>query len=602
MKKALYITVFTLILWNQLLAQKSDLTTYYERSGYLETPGYFETIEFCRLLDETSAEITYTTFGRSSRGKDLPMLIIDKEGLVSPEAIKARGRLIVLIQACIHPGECEGKDAGLLLARNLIKNTGTADNRAPGKELLDNISIIFLPVFNVDGHERFGPYNRINQNGPKEMGWRTTAQNLNLNRDFLKADAPEMKAWLTMFNHWLPDFFIDTHTTDGADYQYLLTYAIEIFGNMDKELTRWCKENFIPVLQETMSKSGKPIFPYVGFRNWHDPRSGLISEAAPPMLSQGYTAMRNRPGLLIETHMLKPYRQRVNVTYDCILISLDILSREKDKYTELVSGADAFAASPAFLREPFPLAFKTSMTDSIMTDFLGFEYSIEKSDLTGGDWFHYTDKPVTFSLPYFTTARPTRETQLPLAYIVPSEWQSVIERLRLHGIKMTQTESEINIPVKTTIFSNPKWQQNPYEGRHPLLNVDIEEKEQEITFPAGSVIVETSQPAARIIAHLLEPKGNGSLLYWGFFDAVFEQKEYGESYVIEKVAREMIAKDPKLGLAFEEKKKSDSNFAKSQWDMINWFYNRSAWADPKRMVYPVGKLDNDQVLRELLHR
>jgi hypothetical protein len=191
---------------------------------------------------------------------------------------------------------------------------------------------------------------------------------------------------------------------------------------------------------------------------------------------------------------------------------------------------------------------------------------------------------------------------LPFAYIVPVEWKTVIERLRFHGITMTTIGSDINIPVKKYRFSNPKWQQNPYEGRHPMTSIVTEEFDQETTFPAGSVIVEISQPTAKIIAHMLEPQGEGSFVYWGFFDAVFEQKEYGESYVIEKLAREMIVEDPALKVAFDEKRHADTNFAKNQWEMINWFYNRSKYADPKRLVYPVGKIYNEAALKELLHR
>jgi hypothetical protein len=300
--------------------------------------------------------------------------------------------------------------------------------------------------------------------------------------------------------------------------------------------------------------------------------------------------------------MLKPYKTRVDATYDCILASLEILAREKDHLKSLINEADRFTSGATFLKEPFPLSFETSMKDSVMTDFLGFEYTVEKSDLTGGEWFHYSNKPVTFRLPYFRTITPDKTTRLPLAYIIPVEWKTVIERIQFHGIKMTIIGSDINIPVKKYRFINPKWQQNPYEGRHPMTNISAEEFDQETTFPAGSVIVELAQPAAKIIVHMLEPEGEGSFVYWGFFDAVCEQKEYGESYVIEKLAREMIAEDPVLKVAFEEKRNTDTNFAKNHWDMINWFYNRTQYADQKRLVYPVGKIYNEAVLSELLHR
>lgn len=582
------------------ISQTTIPLTKYENSEFLETDRFEATIQYCKTLDSLSESITYKTFGKSPRGNELPLLILDKDGYSDPSKIHSTGRLIVLIQACIHPGECEGKDAGILLFRNFILPEKKGNLQTPDAKILDKISVVLIPVFNVDGLQRFGPFNRINQNGPKETGWRTTSQNLNLNRDYLKADTPEMQAWLSLFNQWIPDFFIDSHTTDGADYQYVLTYGMELNSSLDANLTRFCREKFIPEMEKTMRNIQEPVFPYVSFRNWHDPRSGLISEVSPPMLSQSYTANRNRPGLLIETHMLKPYRQRVTATYDCFLTSLQILSENKPTYQLLVRSADQTLSSGSFPWNEFPLTYKTSMADSIMTDFLGFEYSVERSDLTGGDWFHYTDKPITFRLPLFSSAKPEKVVRLPLAYIIPPEWETVIQRLKLHGIKMQYLVSPANLKVSTCRFTNPKWQQNPYEGRHPLINITYTEAEEPTTFPAGSAVIETCQPAARIIAHLLEPDGNGSFLYWGFFDPVFEQKEYGESYVIERLAREMIQADPSLKPAFEAKLKSDSKFAESQRDIINWFYNQSKFADPKRMVYPVGKIYNKKDLESLL--
>ena len=199
------------------------------------------------------------------------MMIVDKEGLVSPEEIRKRGRVVLLVESAIHPGEPDGKDAMLMLVRDIALT-----QKHPGLE--DNVSILFIPVFNADGHERFGKYNRINQNGPVEMGWRVTAQNYNLNRDFLKADSPEMQAWLKLYNKWQPEFFIDCHTTDGADYQYVLTYKLETYGNMLPDLSDWQTESYLPYIIEKMQSVNYPVFPYVYFRRWHDPRSGLHTE------------------------------------------------------------------------------------------------------------------------------------------------------------------------------------------------------------------------------------------------------------------------------------------------------------------------------------
>jgi hypothetical protein len=582
--KRLLLTAVSLFLFSGLYSQGTDWSTPFERSGGLETPRYRETVDYLKRLAEASPMITLTSIGKSARGADIPLLIVDREGLSEPFAIHAAGRSVLLVQACIHPGESEGKDAGMMFIRDL-----TVTSAIP-RTLLNNVSILFIPILNVDGHERFGPYNRINQNGPREMGWRVTANNLNLNRDFLKADAPEMAAWLRFFNEWMPDFFVDCHTTDGADYQYVVTYLMEIYGDMDPRLTTWSRDTFIRQFRQSMENAGYPVFPYVDFRRWHDPRSGLITEVAPPMLSQGYTALRNRPGLLIETHMLKPYDIRVKATYESLKISLGILDRENTRLRGLISQADQFCTSPEFLKLPFPLQFETNETDSTMVDFRGFDYTVEKSPLSGGDWFRYSHNPVTFRLPYFFKTRPVVTAKLPAAYIIPAEWKSVIDRLQLHGIQVRFLQKGTAIRVTSCRLRSPKWQQNPYEGRHPMTSIEYDEFPETRWFPPGSAVVEVPQQAARIIPHILEPKGNGSYLYWGFFDAVFEQKEYAESYVLESLAEKMCRGNPSLLEELNRKKASDTTFAKNPLLILNWFYNQSPWADPRKNVYPVGKI------------
>lgn len=582
-----------------MYSQQTNWLTDYEKSGRTETPRYKETLDYCRRLDSASSLITFISFGKSAQGQDLPLLIMDKEGLSDPEKIHDSGRLLLLIQACIHPGECEGKDAGLMLFRDLMLNQQSSASSYPLSGLLDHVSIIFIPIFNADGHERFGPYNRINQNGPKEMGWRVTANNLNLNRDFLKADTPEMQAWLKMFNNWMPDFFIDTHTTDGADYQYVLTYLMEIYGDMDQPLTDWSKEVLIPEMKKKMEQTGFPVFPYVDFRRWHDPRSGLITEVAPPMLSQGYTALRNRPGLLIETHMLKPYQLRVNATYQCILACLETLNHENVNLRMLITKADQFVSGEEFLQLPFPLRFETLKSDSLMTDFKGVEYTEEKSAISGGSWFKYSSIPANFKLPYFCRSEVTDSTRLPYAYIIPAEWKTVVDRIRIHGIRVRTLNKATIISITTFRFKNPKWQVNPYEGRHAMTNIEYDEIIENRWFPAGSVIVEVMQPAGRIIPHMLEPRGNGSYLYWGFFDAIFEQKEYAESYVLEKMASEMLAVNPDLQMEFEIKKSADTAFAKNPQSILNWFYSKSPYIDNRKGIYPVGKIFNREILNSL---
>jgi hypothetical protein len=567
-----------------LIAQNADWQTYYEKSGKIATPRYAEAVSFLERLDAKSDKLFMNDFGVSPQQRPIKYVIYDREGLTDPEAIKASGRVLLLVQAGIHPGESEGKDAMLLLLRDqVIENKYTA--------LFEQVSLLFIPVFNVDGHERFSPYGRINQNGPVEMGWRVTAQNYNLNRDYLKADAPEMQAWLKLFHRFNPDFFIDTHTTDGADYQYVITYGLELDGNMDAGLTAWQKDVFLPYWDKAMHADGFPVFPYVSFRRWHDPRSGLVSWMSGPMLSQGYTAQCNRAGLLLETHMLKPYEQRVDATLAAIVHSMNLLSEQGELLQQLNKKADEYASSETFREEEFVLQYALDQKDSILVPFAGVAYDKLTSELTGGDLFVYdAARPDTFLLPMFQTFLPDKSIMLPEAYIVPVEWTAVIDRMKWHGIQFEVLKQSTEFEVEQYVFSEISWQQRPFEGRHRVRDFSMEKQMRKVNFPAGSVLVPMNQPLARLIAHMLEPEGDGSLLEWGFFDPIFEQKEYAETYVMEPLARRMLDSIPGLRETYEAKKLAEPDFARNSWAQLNWFYRQTPWWDEKYMVYPVGRL------------
>lgn len=594
MKKYSLYPILLLIISFSAKSQDSTWLTHYEKSNFKETPRYKETIEYSKKLARNSEWIHYDTFGKSPQNRKLPILIVNKDKNFSPQTLNDSEKITLLVEACIHPGEPDGKDAGLMLLRDIAINKKYTN-------LLDNITLLFIPIVNVDGHERFGPYNRINQNGPKEMGWRTTAQNLNLNRDFLKADAPEMKHWLRMFNRWMPDFFIDIHTTNGADYQYPLTYAMEIYGNMEPGLTQWQKQTYLKEIKKEMKQADYPIFPYISFREWHNPESGIIAWAAEPRLSQGYTALHNRPGLLIETHMLKDYKTRVSATYEMLIKTLEILNNENQSLNKLIRKADSYTASDAFREKLFPLAFQAT-DDSTIVEFKGIEYEKVQSDLTGTDWFKYGDKPVTLKLPYFNDLEPTKKVKLPECYIIPPEWISVIERIKLHGIKTYKLPERKEIKVNSYRFTNVKFNNKPYEGRLRINELEINSYQKEESFPKGSIIVPMDQKRARVIAHILEPESPDSFVKWGFFNAIFEQKEYAELYVMEKKAREMLKNDSVLKKKFEQKKKNDKNFANSPWAISNWFYKQTPYWDEKKNNYPVGKIHDNRQYKRLLEK
>lgn len=555
--------------------------TWYEKHNFNSTPSYEETMAFSQRLADSSPIIHYEVFGKSHQNRDLGVLIVNKQGNFTPQKVHDTKHLVVLIQAAIHPGEPVGKDAGLQLLRDMAIH---------GKHLdyLDNITLVFIPILNADGHERFGPYNRINQDGPEEMGWRTNARNLNLNRDYLKADSKEMQALLKLWHQWNPDFFIDTHSTNGGDYQYTMTYAMDVFGGADPELVSWINDKYVPHIEEAMDADNFPIFPYVTYRSWHDPRSGLQSRVAHPMYSNGYASELNRPGLLLETHMLKPYPQRVESTYLMVLHTLRIL-HQNHQLKQIISQADAYAASEAFRQEKFPLRWELT-SDSVMVDFLGVEYTKKRSTLSGGNWFIYeADKPVTYQIPWFKQNKPAYSVSLPEAYVIPVEYTDIIERLRLHGVEMTLLEEDRNMLVESYRFRDVQLASRSNEGRQ-TASFSTEKIQEERNYRKGSAIIPMSQARARLIVHALEPMAPGSFVYWGFFNAVFERVEYFESYVMETMAREMLANDPSLRQGLDHALRQNPSMADNPYAILSWFYEQTPYYDQRHNIYPVGRI------------
>lgn len=571
---------------------QNQALTHFEQSNGNKTPTYEQTIAFCEMLDKSSPLVSLQYIGKSQQGHDIPLLIFDAKGIFDPIKAKEANRLVVLIEAGIHAGEPVGKDAGLILFRDIVFKKKHA-------EYLTNTTILFLPILNVDGHERFGPYNRINQNGPDEMGWRTNALNQNLNRDFLKADAIEIRHFVRLFNKWQPDFFIDCHSTNGGDYQYPLTYALETLGTQDEALTNWMKQHYLEPIEKQMEQQGHPIFPYVTYRLWHDPTSGLICRPSNPMLSTGYVSERNRPALLIETHMLKPYDIRVASCLAMIENTLKILNTEQSSLKSIIKNADQTTSSEQFREKPFALRYETTK-DSVMVDFKGVEFDIIKSDLTGGNWFVYhPEKPKDYKIPFFNKQKVSYEVSLPEAYIIPVQWEDIIQRLEIHGIKTKRINKEVTIESETYIFSDVVFATTSNEGRQTVrFSQKAIVKTQ--TYPAGSAIIDMNQPLARLIAHALEPMAPGSFVYWGFFNAIFERKEYFESYTMEKMAREMIAKDPSLFDDFNKYKQEHPQLEGNQYALLNWFYEKTPYVDQQQNVYPIGRILNKSILEGLI--
>lgn len=594
--------LLSLFLCSLAIAQKAgpaapasaDWRTPAEISDYRTTPRYDETMAYVRRVAAAAPrQVKITTFGRTDEGRDLIAVIVSKDGVFDPAALHKANRPILLIQNAIHAGEMDGKDSCLALLREMLITKTQA-------KLLDRAVVVILPIYNADGHERFGPYNRINQNGPEEMGWRTQARNLNLNRDYMKADAPETRALLKLFQAWLPDFFVDDHVTDGADYQYDTTYAIDSGPDVDPALAQWIREQLKPYIEKSVSDSGHVIGEYVGVGE-ANPSRGLTVGQDTPRFSTGYMILQNRPGFLVEMHMLKDYKTRVTGNYELLRALLEMINRDADALVRMNREADATtirAGQQSDAAAQFPL--RLAATDSsVPFHFLGYKRVVELSEVSGVPWTRFTHEPENIDIPLHNELKATVMVAPPRAYIVPAQWTSVIDVLSAHGLKMVRTTAPWSAEVET-YRCEVKWQERPFEGRHPAQGggefsptgsgVGCRAVRETLSFPAGSAVVALDQRAAKIAIHWLEPQSPDSAVAWGFFDAIFEQKEYGESYVLEKLARDMMAKDPKLKEEFEQKVTNDKEFAADPRARLNFFFHRSPWWDPHQGLYPVGRL------------
>ena len=560
------------------------MQTHAESTNYRQTPNYADTIAFAKALADASPAIEYRGFGHSGQGRELPLLIASETQTFTPEAAFEQGKAVVLIQACIHSGEPDGKDAGFALLRD-VAITKTAAG------ILENVVLLFIPVYNTDGHERSTPYNRINQNGPESMGWRTTSTYQNLNRDYMKADTPETRAFLRLWNEWDPHLFIDCHVTDGADYRCNITFHHEHHAGVDNAVLEWERDVFDNTVAKATEAAGNVISWYLEFIDNRDLTLGTRDFNGSPRFSTGYAPLRNRAGILIETHMIKDYRSRVVGTYDFLRAALTEVNNDPDRLIQITHEADHRTIDAAETYDPsnlFPVDFELT-EETTPFELKAFEYQTEQSDVSGDLRVIYGREPLDLTIPMYDTFRVTAAVAPPLQYIVPTQWTSVIEVLHAHGIEFRSLAETTSIEVESYKLSNVQWPGEPFEGRH-MPRFDVERVVEVREFPAGSVVVPLAQPLGKLILNLLEPQAPDSFARWGFFNAIFEEKEYAEHYVLETLAREMMAADAELKREFEELLASDPQFAASPAHRLRFFYKRSPYWDPQMNLYPVGRI------------
>ena len=563
------------------IAADPALTTLSERSGFLKTGRYDEVIALCDAFQQRNPDaVRCFDFGTTPEGRPMKAMAVSRTGKLTPDAAHAAGLPVLLVQGGIHAGEIDGKDAGFLALRQALDGDAAKGD-------LDKLVLLFVPVFNVDGHERFGAWNRPNQRGPEEMGWRTTAQNYNLNRDYVKADAPEMQAMLALVNAWDPLAYIDLHVTDGAKFQHDVSIQVEPLRAGDAELRKAgivLRDGVI----ERLDAQGSMALPfYPSFVENDNPASGFADGVSTPRFSSGYFQLRNRFGMLVETHSWKDYPTRVRITRNAIVALLDLVATHGSQWLRTAHDADDRAQK--FAGTQVPLDWKAG--DKAHTiDFQGYAYTRTPSDVSGALMTRYDEsKPETWHLPMRDDVQPDHVATAPGAgYLVPAAHAAWVgAKLRQHGIRFDTLDRPMTAArVEAFRADAADFAVNSFEG-HQRLTVTGAWKPEAQDLGIGALFVPIAQPKARLVMALLEPQAPDSLLGWGEFNNAFEQKEYMEDYVAEDVARDMLANDPALKAAFERRLETDTAFAKDPQARLDFFRRRHASFDQRFRLYPV---------------
>ncbi len=554
-----------------LLSADNPWATPFEKNGLKTSPSYDETFIWLDKLIAQSDKLKKVSLGKSPQGQDIWMIVASTEGAETPQALAENDKPSVLVQAGIHSGEIDGKDAGMMLLRDIA----IGDKGA----LLDKANLLFVPIFSVDGHERSTQYNRVNQRGPVNMGWRTTANNLNLNRDYAKADTIEMQHMLTAINTWQPDLYIDVHVTDGIDYQYDVTFGYNLPQGLSPASYAWLENIYRPAIEADLTAQGHIPGPLVFAIDNTDITKGMSLWNAGPRFSNGYGDARHLPTILIENHSLKPYKQRVLGTYVMLESTLHTVGQQATKLKSAIR-KDKFSYAPMIT-----LSWKEHQ-QAKGWDFKGIGYNLEKSDISGNEIVRWTGEPKLYpDLPLIGNTVADIRVKRPSAYYIPSQWTEVIDRLERHGIRLTRVEQPVALTLEQYQFTQAEFAAKDYEGRQ---RVDAQVTKQSIktTLPTGTVKLDTKQPLGDLAILLLEPQSADSLFQWGLFNPIFTRTEYIENYAVEPLAAQMLKDNPALKTEFDLALE-DPLFADDPKARLRWFYERSPYYDNQYMKYPV---------------
>ena len=559
-----------------LIRDASDpwITPFEADPGHDFSPTYVDTRAWFDRLDKASKLVRVEDFGVSPEGRPIFAVIASKDGdKLDPK------KPLLLVQCGIHPGEIDGKDAGMMLLRDMAFH---------GKDgLLDKVNLVLIPILSVDGHERSGPYSRPNQRGPRIQGWRNTATNQNLNRDFMKLDQPEMQALKRLQAKYKADLYVDVHVTDGMDYQYDVTYGYngeDGVWSRSPATAKWLDEAFKPAMNQSLEAEGHIPGELVFGIDERNPKAGLSDGGLGERYSNGWGSAAHVPTILIENHSLKPHAQRVLGTYVFIETSLKLLA---EKGGELRT---AVAADSALRPATIPANFVADDKPTVTRAFKGIKYETYESPASGATeirWLGEAD-PELWRLPFYGS-HPTLQLARPKAYWVPSYRADIIERLKLHGVKVETLDAAKTVPVEMLRLVDPKLAPRANEGHVQMSVEQVTTETRDWTFPKGSVRVSTDQPLGDLVVLLLEPQSSESVFAWGMVPEVLSRVEYIEPYAIAPLAEKMMAADPALKAEFEAKLAAEPKFAADPDARLAWFYKRTPFYDQRHLLYPIAR-------------
>jgi hypothetical protein len=550
------------------------------------TPTYQEVIDNYKLLDRKHPEAKLITYGLTDSGKPLHLFVISSDKDFSPKSIQKKNKRILLINNGIHPGEPDGVDASLKLADEILNNSNDLSG------LLHNTVICIVPVLNIGGALNRSPYNRTNQNGPLEHGFRANAKNQDLNRDFIKLDAENTKSFIQILREWDPDIFIDTHTSNGADYQYVMTIIPTQHNKLNPAAGDFLNGKMVPHLYQALAGTPYEMTPYVQTMGGNIEK-GIVGFMDSPRYTSGYNALFNTIGFITETHMFKPYVDRVMATYEFIAEVIRFTSLHSNEIGEIRKKA----IEETINIKEHVIQWKLDTTRKDIFSFKGYESGYKTSNITGKQRLYYSrDKPYERKIPFYNHYEPVVIVEKPDFYLIPQAWKEVIERLKLNGVQMKQFLKDTTLLVQAYYIEDYSTSQRPNNGRYSHSNVKVRTESQKIDFYKGDFVIETNQVTNNLIVQTLEPHAIDSYFSWNFFDAILSRKEYFSAYIFEEYAEEFLNKNPDVRIELDEKKRIDPAFADNAWAQLNFIYEKTPYFEQSYLRVPVYRLNNRQKL------